>query len=132
MEDSKILLLNFNFAMIYIIHKMLVLFKNYLNYLKENIFKCFFKKYNRLLFFEKNKFFSQHIIMESLNLKEENIIKVIRNFFRLKKKNYITLQLKPSEIFLDKKKKLKQLKIEYLEILRIFLSMKRKKKIIIN
>ena len=87
MEDSKILLLNFNFAMIYIIHKMLVLFKNYLNYLKENIFKCFFKKYNRLLFFEKNKFFSQHIIMESLNLKEENIIKVIRNFFRLKKKN---------------------------------------------
>ena len=87
MEDSKILLLNFNFAMIYIIHKMLVLLKNYLNYLKENIFKCFFKKYNRLLFFEKNKFFSQHIIMESLNLKEENIIKVIRNFFRLKKKN---------------------------------------------
>ena len=87
MEDSKILLLNFNFAMIYIIHKMLVLLKNYLNYLKENIFKCFFKKYNRLLFFEKNKFFSQHIIMESLNLKEENLIKVIRNFFRLKKKN---------------------------------------------
>ena len=87
MEDSKILLLNFNFAMIYIIHKMLVLLKNYLNYLKENIFKCFFKKYNRLLFFEKNKFFSQHIIMESLNLKEENIIKVTRNFFRLKKKN---------------------------------------------
>ena len=87
MEDSKILLLNFNFAMIYIIHKMLVLLKNYLNYLKENIFKCFFKKYNRLLFFEKNKFFSQHIIMESLNLKEENIIKFIRNFFRLKKKN---------------------------------------------
>ena len=85
MEDSKILLLNFNFAMIYIIHKMLVLLKNYLNYLKEN---AFLKSIiNRLLFFEKNKFFSQHIIMESLNLKEENLIKVIRNFFRLKKKN---------------------------------------------
>ena len=35
------------------------------------------------------------------------------------------------EIFLDEKNKLKQLKIEYLEILRIFLSMM-KKKISIN
>ena len=52
-------------------------------------------------------------IMQSLSLEEENIIKDIRNLFRLKKK-------------------LKQLKIEYLEILRIFLSMKNKKKIIIN
>ena len=86
MEDSKILLLNFYFAMIYIIHKMLVLLKSYLNYLKQNIFKSFFKKYNRILFFEKKNFFSQHIIVESLNLKEENIIKVIRNFFRLKKR----------------------------------------------
>ena len=41
----------FSFAMVYIIHKILVLPKNYLNYLKDNIFKCFFKKYNRLLFF---------------------------------------------------------------------------------
>ena len=41
----------FSFAMVYIIHKMLVLPKNYLNYLKDNLFKCFFKKYNRLLFF---------------------------------------------------------------------------------
>ena len=36
------------------------------------------------------------------------------------------LQLKVLEIFLDQKKKLKQLKIEQLEILRIFLSMKKK------
>ena len=86
MEDSKILLLNFYFALIYIIHKILVLLKSYLNYLKQNIFKCFFKMYNRILFFEKNKSFSQHMIVESLNLKEENIIKVIRNFFRLKKR----------------------------------------------
>ena len=49
--------------------------------------------------------------MESLSLKEENIIKDIRNHFRLKKK-------------------LKQLKTEYLEILRIYLSMKKKKIII--
>ena len=40
----------FSFAMVYIIHKILVLPKNYLNYLKDNIFKCFFKKYNRLIF----------------------------------------------------------------------------------
>ena len=36
LENIKMLLLNFNFVMIYIIHKMLVLFKNHLNYLKVN------------------------------------------------------------------------------------------------
>ena len=50
------LLKHFNFIMIHIIRKMLVLLKNHLNYLKDNIFECFFKKYNRLLFF-KNIFF---------------------------------------------------------------------------
>ena len=49
--------------------------------------------------------------MESFSLEKENTIKDIRNLFRLKK-NKITLQLKVSEIFLDKKKK-QQLKIEY-------------------
>ena len=35
--------------MIYIIHKMLVSLKNYLNFLSEdNIFKCFLKEYNNL------------------------------------------------------------------------------------
>ena len=53
----RILLLNFNFAMIYIIHKLLVLIKNHMNYFKDNIFICFFKKYNRLLFFKKINFF---------------------------------------------------------------------------
>ena len=50
--DLKIsnILLNFNFVMIYIIHEMLVLLKNQLNYLKDNIFECSFKKYNKLLF----------------------------------------------------------------------------------
>ena len=41
-------LLNFSFKMIY---RMLVLLKNHLNYFKDDIFECFFKKYNKLLFF---------------------------------------------------------------------------------
>ena len=69
MGDLKISLLNFSFVMIYIIHKILLLLKN----LKDNIFKCFFKEYHRLL--------------EKLRPKEENIIKDIRNLFRLKKMN---------------------------------------------
>ena len=48
--NLKISLLNFNFAIIYIIHKMLVLLKNHLNYLKDSILECFFKKYNRLFY----------------------------------------------------------------------------------
>ena len=54
----KMLLLNFSFVMIYIIHKMVVLLKNDLNHLKDNIFECFFNKYNRILFFFKKYFFS--------------------------------------------------------------------------
>ena len=80
LEHLKMSLLNFNYVMIYIIYKMLVLLKNHLNYLKNNIFECFFKEYNRL---------AQHIMMESLSLEEEKIIKDIRNLFRLKKElNY--------------------------------------------
>ena len=51
LEDLRMWLLYFNFVMICIIHKMLALLKNHPNFLKDNIFKCFFKKYNRLLFF---------------------------------------------------------------------------------
>ena len=36
---------------------MLVLLKNHLNYLKHNIFESFFKRDNKLLFFEKINFF---------------------------------------------------------------------------
>ena len=43
--DLRISLLNSNFSMIYIIHKILVLIKNHLNYLKDNILEFFFKKY---------------------------------------------------------------------------------------
>ena len=53
LEDLKMSLLNFNFVMIYIIHKMLVLFKNYLNYLKDSILEFFFKEY----FYFLKKFF---------------------------------------------------------------------------
>ena len=61
LEDLKMSLLNCNFVMIYIIHKMLVLFKNHLNYLKVSIFKWFLTKYNRLLFFQKKAFFPHSI-----------------------------------------------------------------------
>ena len=49
-EDLKMSILNFNFVMIYIIHKMLVLLKNNLNYFKDSVFECFFKEYIRLFF----------------------------------------------------------------------------------
>ena len=87
LEDLKMSLLNFNFVMIYIIHKMLVLLKNYLNNLKDSILEFFFKEY--FYFLKKLFFFSQHIIMED-----------IRNLFRLKRElNYTAI--KDIEIFLD-------------------------------
>ena len=49
--NLKISFLNLNFALIYIIHKILVLIKNHLNYLKDDIFEFFFKRYNKLLLF---------------------------------------------------------------------------------
>ena len=58
LEDFKKSPFNFSFIIIYKIHKILVLIKNRLNYLKDNIFECFFKKYNRLLFSKKIFFFS--------------------------------------------------------------------------
>ena len=39
----KMPILNFNLVMIYIIHKMLELLKNHLNYLKGSIYKHFFR-----------------------------------------------------------------------------------------
>ena len=53
----RVSLLNFDFAGIYIIHKILIMIKNHLNYLKDNILELFFKKYNRLLFLKKQFFF---------------------------------------------------------------------------
>ena len=58
LEDLRMSLLNFGSVMIYIIHKMLVLLKIHLNYLKDSISECFFKEYNRFLFiFFKNQFY---------------------------------------------------------------------------
>ena len=50
LEDLKMSPLNFSFAMIYLIHEILVFLKNKLNYLKDSTFECFFKKYNILSF----------------------------------------------------------------------------------
>ena len=63
--------------MIYIIHKTLALLKNLLNYLKDKILECFFKKYNIIVFITYND--------EKSRLEGENIIKDVRNLFRLKK-----------------------------------------------
>ena len=51
LEDLKMLLLNFNFAMIYIVHKILVLLKNNLNCLKDNIFEWFLWSIIEFFFF---------------------------------------------------------------------------------
>ena len=47
--ELRISLLNFNFAFKYLIHKIIVLIQNHLNYLQNYIFEFFFMKYNRLL-----------------------------------------------------------------------------------
>ena len=57
LDDLRMSLLNFNFVMIHIIYNILVLIKNHLNYYKNNIFECFSKKYNKLLFFKRIIFF---------------------------------------------------------------------------
>ena len=51
LEDLRMPLLNFDFVMIYIIYKILILLKNRLSYFKDSIFECFFMNYNRPLFF---------------------------------------------------------------------------------
>ena len=50
LEDFRTSLSSFNFVMIYVIHKMFVLLKNDLSYVKNSIFDCFFKEYNKFLF----------------------------------------------------------------------------------
>ena len=60
--------------------------------------------------------------MGNSTFEQEKIIRDIRNLLRLNK----------AELHFRQKKKLKQLKIEYLETLKIFFSMKKKKKIVIN
>ena len=57
LQDLNISLLNFCFVMTYIIHNILVLLKNNLNYFNDSIFESFFKEYNRLLSVLKKNFF---------------------------------------------------------------------------
>ena len=63
--------------------------------------------------------------MESFSLEKENIIQDIKNLFKLKKELNCTAVKDLRNLF-RQKMKLKQLKIEYSKILRIFLSMKKK------
>ena len=113
LDHLKMSILNFNFVMIYILYKMLVVFKNHLYYLKDNVFECFFKKYNRLLFFlTKLIFFSEHIMIKNPRPEEDKIIKDIRNLSKLKKElNYTAIKDTTNLFILEKK--LKQLKIGY-------------------
>ena len=77
----------------FLIHKILVLIKSHMNYLKDNIFERFFKSKTDFYFFQK-KFFSQHIIIENPRPEAGKMIKDIRNRFKLKKPklqcNYMT------------------------------------------
>ena len=50
LEDLTMLLLNFNFVMSYIIHKVLILLTHHMNYVKDDSFKCFFMEYNIISF----------------------------------------------------------------------------------
>ena len=61
LKDLKMSLLSFNFLILYIVHKMLVLLKNRLNYLKNSIFECFFNEFNRLSIFLKKSIFFHNI-----------------------------------------------------------------------
>ena len=56
-EDLKMSLIKFNFAIIQIIHKMLVLLKNHVNYLKDSILECFLRSIIDFYFLQKKFFF---------------------------------------------------------------------------
>ena len=47
----------FNFVMVYLIYKILLLIKNNMNYLKDNLFEFFLRNVIKYLFFRKNIFF---------------------------------------------------------------------------
>ena len=84
-------LLDFNVFVIYIIQKILVLLKNPLNFLKVLFLNASLRCITDSQFILEIIFFSQHIIRESLSLREENLINDIRNLSRTKK-NKIALQ----------------------------------------
>ena len=51
LEDLRISLLNFNFFMIHIIYKILVMIKNHLNYLNDNVLNAFLRSIMDFYFF---------------------------------------------------------------------------------
>ena len=65
--------------------------------------------------------------MKTLSLKEENIIRDKRNLLRLKSIELNYNAIKDIRNVFRQKKKLKQLKKECLEVLRILLSIKKRK-----
>ena len=84
LQDLKVSLLNFNSV------EKLVLLKNHLNYLK--VFSNDFLR-SIICLFLKKIFFGQHIMMESLGLEKENIIKDIKNLLRRKNElNYTAIE----------------------------------------
>ena len=101
LKDLKMSLLIFSFAMINIIHKMLVLFKNHLNYL--STFEYFLRSIIDSFFLI---FFLKHLMLDSLILEEENIIKGILNLFRLNKElNYTVIKDTRNRFRLEKETK---------------------------
>ena len=68
LEDLRMPFLNFDFVVIFIIHKFLVLLENHLNYFKDRIYDCFFKEYNFIFY---KLIFSQKILMENKNKNKE-------------------------------------------------------------
>ena len=67
-------------------------------------------------YFLKNNFFSQHIRMENPSPKEENIVKDVRNIFRLEKlkKEAIDIKIKDTRNLFRLEKRIKQLETKYL------------------
>ena len=72
-------MLQVNFMMICIIHEILVLLKI------TRILKRFLKSILVFYFLKNNLFFLQYTMIENPSPEEENIIKYVRNLFRLEK-----------------------------------------------
>ena len=84
LKDLKISFLNFSFVMIYIIHKMLVLLKNHLNYFKKIFSNSFLRSIIEFYFFLLF-LFTTYNDGKSKALKKD-IPKDIRSLFRLEKR----------------------------------------------
>ena len=115
--------------MIHIIYEMLVLTQIHMNYLQGNIFGCFLRSITNLYTFLKTRIFFITYNDGKLRFKKKKENGDIRHLFRLKKELNYTAINDIKNLF---RQKTKQLSIEYLQILGIFLSMKKKKKIIIS